>query len=225
MQTREAYCFLLGLSTGATILTITSYRRVSPAWLKWLLMGSGMLLITHYLTLALLTTPAPLHDTWPLRFVWHTMSMTLLFPGVMAIDQLLRHPAMSPKTLLTWLAPVLTADAVIGSLARLTVTPNPAGGWISSLDSGSMLLGTLLHEAVLVTAIAACLLLIRKPLPRLMRQALAGLAGGFAVFGIMLALFAARQWLQIPLLLSEVLLLLALWYAYETGAELQRTGG
>ena len=223
MQIREAYGFLLGLSTGVTLLTTTSYRRVSPAWLKWLLIISGMLLIVHELTLTLLISSISIDHLWALRFIWYLMPMALLFPGVMAIDQLLRHPAMSPNMLLRWLAPFLGADLLIISLARLTVAPNLVVGWMPVLERGWAMLSLLLHEALLLAAVVGCFFLIRKPLPRAMRQALCGLVVGFAALGLAVVFLLTQKWLS--LLLSELPMLFALWYAYETSTELQRTGG
>lgn len=224
MELRELYCFLLGLSAGVALLATTSYRRVSPTWLKWSLLASGTLLMAHYLTLALFTSPTPPQHLWALRFLWHLMPITLLFPAVMAIDQVLRHPAMSPTTLLKWLAPFLVADILMIVLAQSTVIPHPITSWMLSMDRGFVILSTLLHEAILVTVISVCLLVIRKPLPHLMRQALGVLALGCTVLGLALTLVAARAWDRIPLLISELLMLLALWHAYEAGAELQRSG-
>ena len=223
MLTREIYCFFLGLSIGISLLTMTSYRRVSPTWLRWLLIVSGILLIAHQLTLALVINSSSSDHLWALRVLWYLMPMALLFPGIMAIDQLLRHPAMSPKRLLQWLLPFFGADIALMALARLTVVPDPTVGWMPVLAKGWAISSLTLHEAMLAAAVVACLYLIGKPLPHAMRQALWGLTIGLIALGLAIILLTVtRHWLILPL--SELPMLFALWCAYETSAELQRSG-
>ncbi len=69
------YLFLLGLAMGISLLTITSYRHVSPRWLKWLLIASGLFVISRYVTMALFTSPQAAQSVWPLRHCWYATSV------------------------------------------------------------------------------------------------------------------------------------------------------
>ena len=69
------YLFLLGLDMGISLLTITSYRHVSPRWLKWLLIASGLFVISRYVTMALFTSPQAAQSFWPLRHCWYATSV------------------------------------------------------------------------------------------------------------------------------------------------------
>ena len=110
---RSLYIFLLGVSSGIAVLPLTAYCRVSPRWLKWLLVGSGMLMISRYLTMMLLTNAEAPHRFWWLRHCWFASSIGLTLPSLFALDQLLRHPAISPKKLLWWLSPFLLANSAV----------------------------------------------------------------------------------------------------------------
>ena len=103
------YLFLLGLASGVTLLTISAYRRVSPGWLKWMLVACGALVISRYATMALFASAETPEHVWRVRHCWFASYLGLTLPSVFAIDQLLRHPAMTPKKLLGWFSPFLLA--------------------------------------------------------------------------------------------------------------------
>ena len=107
------YLFLLGLASGITLLAISAYRRVSPAWVKWLLVASGLFVISRYVAMALFASAETPEPVWGFRFCWFASYIGLTLPSVFAVDQLLRHPAMNPKKLLTWCAPFLVAYGAI----------------------------------------------------------------------------------------------------------------
>ena len=153
-----AQLFLSGLAGGLSLLTLTSYRRVSPAWLRWLLIASALVMFSRYVATAAFATPASPERLRILRHVgWFTTLYGLIVPSVFAVDQLLRHPAMTPKKLLARFLPFLAAASI--------AAPFPWWRWI-------------LHASFALAFAAFCVLLIRKPPFRPMRLALLGLAIG-----------------------------------------------
>lgn len=217
------YLFLLGLASGLTILTITSYRHVSPRWLKWLLIATGVFVISRYVTMALFTLPnAPEHFRW-LRHCWYATSVGLTLPSIMAIDQLLRHPAWSPKKLLVWFSPFLAADAAVILFASPLI-PEHVEPWSPVLGRGWGWLLSIVQSVFVVGFISLCVLLMRKIPSRPIRMALLALTVGQAYLGVDGLLLAMGKWYFRPFLYSEMLTLLAIWYAYETSAALQRAG-
>ncbi len=174
-----AYLFLLGLAGGLSLLTLTSYRRVSPTWLRWLLIASALSMFSRYVAMAAFTTTiSPKH----LRLVgWFVTLPGFILSSVFAIDQLLRHPAMTPKKLLARLPPFFAA--------WFTAAPFP---WWSRI----------LHGIVAVAFAAICMVLIRKIPSRPIRLALLGLAVGqsylaldglYAEMAMLLALWFAYE--------------------------------
>lgn len=175
--------FLLGLAGGLVVLTITAYRRVSPWWLKWLLSANGLLLLSRYAMLAHIAA-----EENGLRWWQFVRSVSLTLPGVFAVDQLVRHPAMTPKKLLRWYSPWAIAYGI------MTFTPwwREARGVLTGLF-------TLLFLWI-------CGMVIRKLPDRRIRMALIGLCLAYLCLGFS------------GLLLTEMLVLLALWHAYDTSA-------
>ena len=182
--------FALGFSAGLTTLTMSAYRRASPRWLRWLLLGSGLLVMGRYAALA---AQPPLHDGL-FRIADAGSLIGLTLPGIFAIDQVLRHPALSPKILLRWYAPF----AILVS------------GWLLLRAKGSVGDQVLAIQGLSSLSIAgACLLVMRRfPVPAA-RRALLGLVLGYLGCAMV-------HLLPVPLfLLAELPILLALWYAYE----------
>ena len=195
--------FLLGLASGLTLLAISAYRHVSPPWLKWLLMISGILLMSRYAMMARLVAAEGLSQAWIPTYYWMASSIGLTLPAVFAVDQLIRHPAMTPRKLLAWSVPLLAADGAVLFGARVVFV--------------------VVHVMFLIGFVGICLLLTRKiPSPRI-QGALRGLAVVYGYLGFDLLLVTSGRWGVTPLLRSEPAVLLALWYAYETSAALQRS--
>ena len=188
--------FVLGFSAGLTMLTMSAYRRVSPPWLRRLLFGSGLLVLGRYCAMAAQSPPPHYHDGLE-RIADAGSLIGLTLPGVFAIDQLLRHPALSPKTLLRWYAPF----AILVSAWLVLRTKGYAGDLV------------LVIQGLSAAGIAgACLLVMRRfPVPAA-RRALLGLVLGYLGWGMV-------HLLPLPLFLfAELPILLALWHAYETSA-------
>lgn len=191
----QTYLFLLGLACGIALLTTTSYRRVSPRWLRWLLLASGALVMSRYGLLALAEPPIP--SGW-LRTVWFASSIGLTLPALFAVDQLLKHPAITPAKLLRWYVPFVVLYGV-------------------ALFFGDFVRGLAVVHGLFSTALltAGWLSLRRVPVWSIRRALLLLIA---AYFG--LAADTLRTGLSAGFAYSEMLALLTLWHAYETSAQL-----
>lgn len=220
MMLSSLYLFFLGLAAGIALLTTTAYRHVSPSWLKWLLTATGLFVISRYVAMALFVMLEEPPLPWLLRRCWYATSVGLTLPSVMAIDQLLRHPAMSPRKLLIWFSPFL---AVYVSVIVLSVSAFPEEGTPTLAPAWQGLL-SITQGLFVVGFIGICVMLILKFRSRPIQAALLGLALAYAYLGIDGLLLATGRWYFRPFLFSEMATLLALWYAYETGAALQRSG-
>jgi len=217
------YLFLLGLACGVAVLTTTSYRRVSPRWLRWLLFASGAFVMSRYVTMALFTaTDAPRYFL-ALRPCWFATSVGLTFPSVFALDQLLRHPVMTPKKLLLWFSPFLAVYGIVLMFADVTLGPDRLVGWALHLGAGWQLLLSLAQGLFVVGFIGISVMLMRKIPSASIRLALLGLVAGQAYLGLDGVLLSLGRWYVRPFLYSEMLMLLALWHAYETSARLQQS--
>jgi len=227
MPSAGGYLFLLGLACGVALLTITSYRRVSPWWLRWLLFACGVFVISLYAALAVsLATRTP---TQSLLFAeiftscWFFAGyLALALPSIFAIDQLLRHPSMTPKKLLGWLSPFL-AVYILVLLFRNVTPPSPVGtgnsvapvvvGWYRSL--------LLIHSFFVISFVSASVFFMRKVPSPPIRLALLGLVVGQSYLGVDGLRFVFGPDDLQPFLYSHLVMLLALWHAYETSAKLQ----
>ena len=187
----HANLFFLGLASGLAILTLTAYRRLSPRWLRWLLNVTGLLMLGRYLLVAFLMGDE-------LSPAWFANGIGLTLPGVFAVDQLVRHPAMTPKKLLRWYAPFLIASVV--SLV------SPMWRWASPALLGVFVLAFLW----------ICGQLWRKLPESRIRRALLGLCVAYLAVALTSLLLAFGHWHLRGLLWSEMFALLAVWYAFET---------
>lgn len=213
-----AYLFCLGLASGFTLLAITAYRRVSPRWLKWLLIASGLFVMSRYVTMAIFTRADAPQRFWALRPCWFATSVGLTLPSVFAIDQLVRHPALSPTKILRWFAPFLVVYALVIFGGSATPVPDRVIGWMPQLASGWRLLLALTQSVFVIVFVGFCILLMRTLPAAPIRLALLWLAAGHLTLGLDGLLVACGQWYFRPFLFSEMLTLLAIWHAYETSA-------
>lgn len=185
-----AHPFLLGLASGIAVLAITSYRHVSPPWLKWWLVATGILLIARYALLAAPPTVEPSDAAWSARLLWCAGAAGFTTPGIFAVDQLLRHPAMTPLKLLRWCALLLVLYAAACPWLRLAI-----------IVQGLVALGLL----------GFCVMLSRHIPPSALRRSVLVLGIGYGVWGVA---SLAGSWR----LASELLLLVVLWSTFEASA-------
>jgi len=218
-----AYLFLLGLASGMALVTMSAFRRVSPAWLKGLLLATGIFVIGRYVTLALFATAETPDHVWAWRRCWFATSLALPLQSVFAVDQLLRHPAMSPRKLLGWFAPFLIAYSAVTLFGSVTPVPDQVLGWSLRLGAGWQMGLAVVHSVFVVGFVGLCLLLMRKVPSRPIRVALLGLILGTSALALDGVLLSLGRWYFRPYLYSEMLALFAIWHAFETGAALQRS--
>lgn len=215
----ELYFFLLGLASGMVLLAMSAYRRVTPSWLRWLLMGSGLLVIGRYIALALFASTESPQQVWIFRHLWFGSAIGLMVPSVFAVDQLVRHPAMTPKKLLAWVAPFLVADGAIMTVGDFRAGPDPIIGWTLHLSSPWRMVAVGTETVFAIGFIGMCILLMRKLPVRPIRLALAGLVLGSLYLALDGLLAALGRWYFRPFLFSEMVMCLAIWYAYERAAD------
>lgn len=221
MSPSGSHVFLLGFASGVALLAASAYRCASPGWLRWLLIGCGALLISRYVMMALDATTRPPESLWLFRHCWLARMVGLTVPSVFAVDQLLRHPALSPGKLLRWLTPLLAAYLVTALFGEFTVAPDRVAGWSWSLRGGWRVAVGAVQGGFVIGLIGTCIMLARKIPARSIRTALLGLAATQAFLGIeelLLPLGVSHVHLALS---SEMACLIAFWHAYETSRTLQ----
>ena len=228
--------FLLGVAAGLTVLTMTAYRRVSPSWLKWLLLATGVLTLSRYIVMACVGAASSPDRFWSWGYGYYVRSIGFTLPSVMAIDQLLRHPKMSPQRLLRWIAPLLLVDALIIGVATFAPPLDRLRGWVPHttgwrpvlIDAllGARWVFSLAQWAFIIGFIGVTALLRRQPyVAQPTRRALWALLLAYMILGADEALVAIGGWLTPPLLYPDMAVLLAIWYAYDTSATLSQLPG
>ena len=214
------YFFLLGLSTGLVVLTLSACRRVSPVWLRTLLVLTGLFIASRYVAMALFAAADDPQRVWGWRHSWFATSLGLPLTAAVAVDQLIRHPAMTPMKLLRWLAPFLAVYAVVIIAAPVTAAPDRVAGWTLHLTPGWQRLLGLTHLLFTASFLTVSVLLMRKMPSAPIRIALGGLAAGFVLLAVDGVLSALGLWYFRPYLFSELLTLFAIWHAYDTASSL-----
>lgn len=210
------YLFCLGLAAGLAALALSVYATVSPRWLRNCLIACGLLVASRYVVMALCTTRSEPALSGALRRLWLTPSFGLTFPGVVALDQLIRHPAMTPKKLATWYAPFFAAYALVLLFGRFELVPDRIAGIAVELAGwGRWVLG--LAQASFVAAIWWIGLLLARKLPFWrIRIAIAGLLAAYAYLALDGVLVSLGRWYVRPFLFSEMLAVAAIWFALDT---------
>jgi hypothetical protein len=186
--------FALGVAVGLTVMMMAAARRVSP--FKASVICCGVFVAARYVALAAIRQAGLSVEWGELRLLWHSGMTVLSWLTIVAADQLVRHPAMTPKRLVGWvLLPFLAACGVT------------APWWTAALT---------VQELFTISFIGVCVLLIRKlPFPPI-RRALAGLVVGQGCLGTSGWMSAFGGWGFLPYFIAELVMLLALWSAYET---------
>ena len=220
-QRAGGYLFLLGLACGLAILPLTAYARLTPRWVRWLLMAAGSLVVGRYVALAGFALADQPSHVWGLRYLWFGSAVGLTLPAVFAVDALIRHPAMTPKKLLLRFSPFLIAYAALILVGDSHPVPDRIAGWAVSLGPGWRLFAAAVQGVFVAGFVVLCLMLARKlPVPAI-QTALLVLTAAYLYLGADGVLVASGGWYFRPFLYSEMAASLALWYAFQTAAALQ----
>jgi hypothetical protein len=224
MSLDGGYLFLLGLACGIACLALTSYFRLTPRWVRWMLIASGVFVVVRYAALAHMAIGA----AWPAQLLtrlWFGSAVGLTLPSAFAVDALIRHPAMTPKKLLIRFSPLLVLYAALAAFAQAHVIMGRPLGWAFAPTPVWQALAVALQGFFLAGFVGVCVLLIQRlPVPAI-RAALLNLVVSHGYLGGLSLVMAAKGWwLSADLLLPEMLTLLAIWHAFQTADRLQAAG-
>ncbi|MBI4355611.1 MAG: hypothetical protein HY597_04085 [Candidatus Omnitrophica bacterium] len=212
------YLFFLGLAAGCVVVTLTRYEQVSPRWLRGVLMGLGGLLLARCALMAGLALSDDPQPWWVWHRLWFVTAMGLTLPAVLVIDQLLRHPALSPKKILRWCSPVLAACLIIVLCGRTQRHGDPLIGWVPQL-TGFWRVGWAVGQTLFVLGFTTiCVLVMRLMRSRSVRAALLALLLAFLPVGVQgLLVLLGRPWPPSAILnpFVEIGILCALGHAYD----------
>ena len=221
--TPSGYLFLLGFAAGLAVLALTAYRRITPLWLRAALIATALFMMGRYVTLAAFASVRDPQSVWILRHFWFASSVALTFPSVFAVDQLLRHPKMTPRKLLIGYSPFLAVYASLILFGQFRAVPDRITGWTLELESFWPLLVSIVQSVFVLLFVGASVLFLLKVPMRAVRVALALLAFSHLWMAFDGALLALGGWYFRPFLFSEMAMLASLWYAYETAYALQHS--
>ncbi len=214
------YLFLLGLAFGFALLALTAYARVSPRWLRWLLMAVGLFVAGRYVAMACFALAQTPERVWALRRLWFGSVAGLTLPSIFAVDALIRHPAMTPKKLLLRFSPFLAAYTALILFGHTTPIADRVAGWAVSLTPGWRVFLSSVQTLFVLGFLGLCVRLVWKiPVPAI-RTALLMLAAAHSYLALDGLLVATGRWYVRPFLYSEMLTLLALWHAFQTAEKL-----
>ena len=227
MQPAGGYLFLLGLAGGLAILPLTAYARVTPGWVRWLLMAAGIFTAGRYVALAyiMMFAGGPVE----IGQLWFGSTVGLTLPSVFAVDALVRHPAMTPKKLLLRFSPFLAAYAALLLFARGDVIVYRIAQGSTVIPDRVFLLAPVwrmfafvVQALFVIGFVGLCLLLVKKIPVQAIQSALLILAAAHSYLGVVGLLLATRGWwFTAPFLAPEMLVLLALWYAFQIADSLR----
>ena len=91
--------FLPGIACGMSLVLLTSFRTISTREIRWVLIACGLLLVSRYISLASTSPRYILGAEW-FRLLEIERTLGLWVPYAISLDQVLRHPAMTPKRVL-----------------------------------------------------------------------------------------------------------------------------
>ena len=191
--------YMLGLVTGTALFPVWTFGRVSPSWMRGLILGCQLVIAAHYCLLGQMPPAGPDDLQW-FRPVWLAQGAQVIVSAVV-LDQLIRHPAMSPRRLLLAAGPF----AAVPVLAAI-IGP---GAWTAWGTEGALTAFHLLYAAV------GGFLLLKIRMRRLQ--------GMLALLLIAHLAFWASQSRLVPWRSSawaDVVLYCSLAFAYQTSAAL-----
>ena len=212
------YLFLLGMAAGAALLPMSAFRRVSPVWLRWLLLASGAFVISRYAAMAVFATAAQPEPVWGWRFCWFATSLAFPLQTAFALDQLVRHPGMTPRGVLLRISPWLAVYLLVILFGPAEAVADRVVGWSVRLAPGWARLLAAAHALFVLTVVWLAAGLARRIPAWPTRLALAGLAAAYLALAADGVLLGLGHWYFRPYLFTELLAMAAIWHAYETAA-------
>ncbi len=210
------HVFSLGVTAGLTFLTMTAFWAVSPRWLRNLLLLTGLLTLSRYVAMVICAISDDPQPWWLLRRCWWATTIGLTLPTVVAVDQLVRHPAMTPKKLLSRFSPFLIVYLLVMLLGASTPVRDPWIGWVPRLAPAWRLILSITQGLFVLGLLGVSGFLVRKLPSRSVRAALIGLMLAHASLGIDRFVRLFGGWPACPFLFGELLTLLAIWAALRT---------
>ncbi len=210
------YLVLLGVGLGLAALAMTGYSWVSPRWLRLTLLVAGLLVSARYLVMAHLSLSPVGQALGPLDRLWLGSSIGLTWPGVVAIDQLIRHPAMTPERLLKSFSPFLLVYTLVMVAGPMDLRADPLIGVSPHLLGWARILLIVTQSAFVALLMWFTMQVMRKVPASRTRTAVFGLMGGYLALAVDGVIRSTGLWYVRPFLFSEFLLLLALWFAFDT---------
>ena len=214
------YLFVLGLATGMVILDMTVYRKLSPRWLRWLLLALAAFTGSRYLTMALFAHTASPQRWWFLRHCWMASSIGLTVPSVLVLDQLLRHPSWSAKKVLQYFSPFIAVYLAVIIFGRFSPSNDPSLGSLQPVLTGAWPAVIAYVQGVFVLGFAAlCVLILTQVRSRRVRGAVLGLLCAHLYLGLDGVLLALGHVYFRPFLFSEIIALAAIGHAFDTALQ------
>ena len=206
------YLVALGAAAGLTVLAASAYLQISPASLRRLALGMAALATCRYLAMAHTIMLGEQALVWSLLPSWYATAFILTFPGLLAFDQLVRDPRVTPTRLLTMYAPLFLGYLLVMAL----------GEWEPQRHSGPAWWPMLL--AVVQVAFAAGLIVLVRKAWKVVtapaaRIALSSLIAAYSLLAVDSIWTALRHGARNPSLIPEVLVLLSVWFSLRTSQQ------
>lgn len=201
--------YLTGIASGTVLLAMSAYRHASPVWLKWLLWITGLFLILRYTLTVLFLESGSLHFFQLQSYRWAVATACLCVPALFVIDQMLRHPAMSPEKFARIALPAI----LIQALCVLFGDQFAFLGWVS--------FGV--FQLFALALVVFCIRLWPQIPNTLLKRALSILIAALAFLAGESIMSLMGSTLSASGVLAEILMLAALWHTYETSFTLRQT--
>lgn len=213
------YLFLLGFAAGIVCLDMAVYRKVSPPWLRWTLLGLAAFVALRYVTMALFAQAEDPRRWWALRHCWLATSVGLTAPSVLVLDQLLRHPSWSARRVLRYFTPFLAVYALVIAAGPMEPARDPVTGWHPALTGGWRILLAVVQSVFVAGFAALCALILLQVRSRRVRIAVGGLLLAHLYLGVDGLVLASGHTYFRPFLYSEIFALAAIGHAFDTALQ------
>ena len=212
--------FLLGLAAGMVILDMTVYWKLSPRWLRRLLLALAAFTGSRYLTMALFAHTTNPQRWWFLRHCWMASSIGLTVPSVLVLDQLLRHPSWSAKKVLQYFSPFIAVYLAVIIFGRFSPSTDPSLGSLQPALTGAWPGVIAVVQSVFVLGfVTLCALILTQVRSRRVRTAVIGLLVAHLYLGVDGVMLATGHAYFRPFLFSEIVALAAIGHAFDVALQ------